>query len=32
MLTWHLFPDSKCLMLAHLMLLFPPSTRILVVS
>jgi hypothetical protein len=28
-LTWHLFPDSNCLVLAHLTLLFPPSARIL---
>jgi hypothetical protein len=31
-LTWHFFPDSNCLVLAHLMRLFPPSARILLVS
>jgi hypothetical protein len=32
MLTWHLFPDSNCLVLAHLVLLFPPSARVPEVS
>jgi len=32
MVTWHLFPNSNCLVLAHLMLLFPPAARIPVVS
>ena len=28
-LTWHLFPNSNCLVLTHLTLLFPPSARML---
>jgi hypothetical protein len=31
-LTWHLFPKSNCLVLAHLLLFFPPRRSYLVVS